>query len=126
VRWDGLRAGAGATDNTNLPSTFSKPNLEKDNDWNLKATRVEIDFHMNFNENWTGFVKVRGYYLSDVQNTYTVSSSFEDGGDDNNCKVDLHGKCASVLEVCDDNYMIDLPSAYLDYQNGPFWMRIGN
>ncbi|MDF1832703.1 MAG: DUF1302 family protein [Porticoccaceae bacterium] len=130
--WDGLRAqtaaalGAPPPVDTNLPTSFLKPNLDKDNDWNLMATRAEIDFHMNFNDNWSGFVKLRGYYLSDVQNTYTVPSSFEDGGDDNNFKVDLHGKCASVLEVCDDNFMIDLPSAYLDYQNGSFWMRIGN
>mgnify|MGYP003384183491 FL=1 len=130
--WDGLRAQTAAAlslpapPNTDLPTTFSKPNLDKDNDWNLMATRAEIDFHMTFSENWTGFVKVRGYYLSDVQNTYTVPSSFEDGGDDNNFKVDLHGECASILEICDDDYMIDLPSAYLDYQNGPLWMRIGN
>ena len=79
----------------------------------------QIDFHINFNDNWSGFVKLLGYCLSHVQNIYTVPSSFEDGGDDNNFKVDLHGKRASVLEVCDDNFMIDFPSAYLDYQNGP-------
>lgn len=124
--WDGLRAqtaaalGMPAPPNTDLPTTFSKPNLDKSNDWNLMATRAEIDFHMNFNDNWSGFVKLRGYYLSDVQNTYTLPSSFEDGGDDNNFKVDLHGKCASVLEVCDDNFMIDCRRRTLITKMVPF------
>ncbi len=128
--WDGLRfqtaSGLGIPYvDTNLPTSFTKPDLDQSNDWNMQATRAEVDFKFTINENLTGFVKVRGYFQHDVQDEYTVPKSFADGGDDNNFKVNLHGQCASILEVCDDNFMVDLPSAYLDYQNGPLWVRVG-
>lgn len=125
--WDNLRAlyTGGMAPNTDLPTTFNKPNLNQSNDWNLMATRAEVDFKMSFTPNLTGFVKARGYFQHDVQDEYTVPESFANGGDDNHFKVSHHGKCASILEVCDDNFMIDLPSAYLDYQSGPLWVRVG-
>ena len=36
------------------------PDKSVDNDWNVFATRGELDFNININENWTGFVKLRG------------------------------------------------------------------
>jgi hypothetical protein len=100
-----------------LTAPFQKQDLSMNNDWNLMATRAEVDFNINMNNNWTAFVKVRGFYQYDV---------FQDYGDPNHFEVENHGKCATSLEVCDDDYMIDLPSAYVDYQNGPLWVRVGN
>ena len=124
--WDCFTTGTCANiPGNDLPAGFVKPDLKQDNDWNLMATRAEVDFKMRFSENLTGFAKVRGYFQHDIQDEYTVPKEFRDGGDDNHFKVSNHGKCASILEVCDDNFMIDLPSLYLDYQKGPLWVRIG-
>ena len=114
--------GSGATalaarDAGLLPAFFPKEDLDKDADWNLMATRAEVDFNMKFTNNLSGFVKVRGYFTQDVMDEYEDPNHFE---------VDYHGKCAGILEVCDNDYMIDLPSAYLDYQSGPLWIRFGN
>ena len=100
-----------------LTAPFQKEDFSMNNDWNLMATRAEVDFNMTFNERWTGFVKLRGFYMYDV---------FEDFGDPNHFEVDNWGDCGTLLEICNKDYMIDLPSAYLDYQNGPLWVRIGN
>jgi hypothetical protein len=44
-------------------------------------------------------------------------SSFYDSGFDS-------GR-GSSLETNGDDYMVDIPSLYLDYNNGPLWLRIG-
>jgi hypothetical protein len=98
-------------------STLYKKDYSMNNDWNLMATRAEVDFNINFENNWTAFVKLRGYYQYDV---------YQDYGNPNYFEVEHYRKCATPLEVCNKNYMIDLPSAYLDYQNGPLWVRMGN
>ncbi|MGE0344451.1 MAG: DUF1302 family protein [Porticoccaceae bacterium] len=102
------------------PAQYQKEDFNNDERWNLMATRAEVDFNLKFNENWSGFVKVRGYYAADI---------IEEDGKANNFKTNmtgLNGDCGNRLEVCDRNYMIDLPSAYLDYNNGPLWVRVGN
>jgi hypothetical protein len=102
------------------PAQFQKEDFNNDERWNLMATRAEVDFNLKFNENWTGFVKVRGYYTADI---------IEEDGRPNNFKTNmsgLNGDCGNRLEACGRNYMIDLPSAYLDYNNGPLWVRVGN
>ena len=32
----------------------------------------------------------------------------------------------SAFEANDDDYMLDLPALYLDYNKGPLWLRVGN
>lgn len=108
--------GAGACSLGFIPPTFDKPKLDQESDWNVFATRAEVDFNITINDNWTGFVKARGYYQPDV---------FEDYGDPDLFGVDNHGDEATFLSISDKHYMMDLPSAYLDYQQGPLWIRIG-
>ncbi len=96
---------------------FFKKDYHNDERWDLMATRAEIDFNLKFDENFTGFVKVRGYYTADIIDEY---------GKPNNFEVNMSGHCGNRLEVCNRNYMIDLPSAYIDYNNGPLWIRAGN
>ena len=98
-----------------------QPNLTKtkhdnETDWNVFATRAEVDISANFTNNLTGFVKARGYYQPDV---------FDDYGDVNLFSVNNHGNEATFLSVSDDDYMVDLPSLYLDYSEGPLWVRVG-
>ena len=100
-----------------LPAQFQKKDFHKDERWDLMATRAEVDFNLKFNENFSGFVKVRGYYTADIIDEY---------GKPNNFEVNMSGHCGNRLEVCNRNYMIDLPSAYIDYNNGPLWIRAGN
>ena len=102
------------------PEQFFKEDFNNDERWNLMATRAEVDFNLKFDENWTGFVKVRGYYTADIIDEYGKPNNFETN------MSGLNGDCGNRLEACGRNYMIDLPSAYLDYNNGPLWVRVGN
>lgn len=88
-----------------------------DNEWSLLLTRAELDFEFTLSNNWNAFVKVRGIFDSKIYDDYSGTNMFE---------VPLHGDCGSAMEICGDDYMVDLPSAYLDYNNGPLWLRIGN
>lgn len=108
--------GNGACSLGFIPPTLDKPRTDHEADWNVFATRAEVDFEMSISDNLTGFAKLRGYYQPDV---------FDDYGDVDHFGVDNHGNEATVLSISDDNYMLDLPSAYLDYAQGPLWVRIG-
>jgi hypothetical protein len=101
------------------PAQFMKEDLDKDERWNLMATRAEVDFNLTFSNSLTGFVKVRGYYTADVMDEVGKPNHFEAN------MSGVNGDCGNRLEICDRNYMIDLPSAYLDYTNGPLWVRVG-
>lgn len=105
-----------------VTSTFSgleitRDGEDSDNDWGLFATRGELDFQFSISSNWDAFVKVRGFYDPAVYDDFHGTNYFE---------VPLHGDCGTALEICGENYMLDLPSAYLDYNSGPLWLRIGN
>ena len=47
-------------------------------------------------------------------------------GETNYFESPFRGDCATRLEVCGKDYMVDLPSFYFDYNSGPFWLRVGN
>ncbi len=111
---DGLSGGA--CSGGFIPPNLTKPKLDQETDWNVFATRAEVDISANFTNNLTGFVKVRGYYQPDV---------FDDYGDNNLFSVNNHGNEATFLSISDDDYMVDLPSLYLDYSKGPLWVRVG-
>ncbi|MBQ0721513.1 MAG: hypothetical protein KBT88_01200 [Gammaproteobacteria bacterium] len=110
-----LLAGVGCLNGT-LPKTLGRKDLDQEVDWNVNATRAEIDFSVYLTNNLKGFAKLRGYYQPDVFNDY---------GDNNLFSVDNHGNEATYLSVSDDDYMLDLPSLFLDYSNGPLWIRLG-
>ncbi|MBA4207992.1 MAG: hypothetical protein C0454_00505 [Parvibaculum sp.] len=89
-----------------------------DNTFNLMATRLEVDFQANFNANWNGFARLRGYYQPDIFDGYGDPEFFE---------TDLwSGGRGSFLETNGRNHMVDLPALYLDYSEGPLWLRFGN
>lgn len=100
-----------------LPPAVTRPDYAESNDWNLQATRAELDIAATFSERFTGAMKVRAYYDWGIYNDY---------GDVNFFEVPFRGDCATRLEACGDDYMIDLPSLYVDYTNGGFWARVGN
>ena len=101
-----------------LPNTFGTPitrdQPSEDTDWNLNATRVEIDFKARFNSAWEGFAKIRGVTQWGMDDEY---DHFYDSGFD--------GGKGSLMEANGEDYMLDIPSLYLDYNNGPLWLRFG-
>ncbi len=104
----------------------SRDDLSTDNDWNVFATKSELDFNFNFTNNLTGFMKIRGYYQADVFDE-VEDSAFVDGtgGKPDNFRMDNHGNEATYLSVSDDDYMLDIPALYFDYAKGPLWVRVG-
>ncbi len=101
---------------SSVQPNLTKPKLDQETDWNVFATRAEVDFDISISNNLSAFVKIRGYYQPDV---------FEDYGDTDLFSVNNHGNEATFLSVSDDDYMVDLPSLYLDYAKGPLWVRVG-
>jgi hypothetical protein len=99
-----------------FPITRPK-SFEEDNDWNLNMTRFQLDIDAKFSDSLKFVGKVRALYSYDTYDGY---------GDQNYFETPLRGDCATTLEICGDDYMVDLPSFYLDYNSGAFWARIGN
>ncbi len=105
------------------PATFQpRPASAKiNNTFNQFSTRLELNLDGRLTENWSAHVKLRGI----VDEIGRVESAFRD--------VDLyeqpyagssHG--ATPLEVAGKDWMADLPIAYVDYNHGPLWLRLGN
>ena len=104
----------------------SRDDNSTDNDWNVFATKAELDINLNLTNNLTGFIKFRGYYQPDVFDEVD-DSAFVDGtgGTPNNFSVPNHGNEATHLSISDDDYMLDIPAFYFDYAKGPLWVRVG-
>ncbi|OUS10050.1 hypothetical protein A9Q89_11950 [Gammaproteobacteria bacterium 53_120_T64] len=104
----------------------SRKDRSTNNDWNVFATKSEIDVSFNFTRNLSGFVKFRGYYQPDTFDLVDKSGFVDgDGGKPDLWGVPNHGREATHLSYSDNDYMLDIPSLYLDYAKGPLWVRIG-
>lgn len=92
---------------------------DADNWHNYFAVRAEIDVNAHFNDKWTGYAKLRAMYQPDTYDSF---------GDPNFYEVPFfNGRSSGTrLELAGKNYMLDLPAFYLDYADGPLWLRIGN
>lgn len=105
------------TTNVVTSEVITRPDFNQDNDWNLMATRMELNIGVLLSKNWNASLKLRGFFDNKVYRDFGEPNHFESG---------FWGDCGGALEICDENYMVDLPSAYLDYNSGPVWLRIGN
>lgn len=104
----------------------SRRDLATDNDWNVFATKGELDFSFHFTNNLSGFMKLRGYYQPDVFDEVDDSAFVDgEGGQPSHFRMDNHGKEATYLSVSDDDFMLDIPALYLDWAKGPWWVRVG-
>lgn len=135
--------------------TVTRPIPKCDSRVNVDAMRAELDVENRFTQDLTGRVKVRGFFNLggysefDPNNTglnattvhqpqYGILGVFHPTGTSNAWGNDYGkpnyfqtqglngGQRGSVLEVAGNDYMIDLPSLYLDYNHGPLWLRLGN
>lgn len=106
------------------PWLYGPPNVtgtrniaDADSTINWMATRVEIDTQAKFNESLKGYLKVRAIYEPEITNQPVKVNMF---------KTKYYGNNATPLEFDTNNTMIDLPAAYLDFSQGPVWLRAGN
>ena len=117
--WDqggNIYNGKEVVNSLGIPQT-RPASFEEDNDWNLNITRGQLDIDAKFSDSLKFVAKVRAIYAWDTYDSY---------GDTNYFETPLRGDCATRLEVCGEDYMIDLPSFYLDWNSGKFWLRAGN
>ena len=101
-----------------LPTTATRAARSTDNDFNLFATRLELNLDAAFSPDLKAHFTLRGYYDWNV---------YDDNGDTNFFEAPVRGgDRGSLLEINDNDYMVDLPAAYLDYSTGPLFIRAGN
>ena len=103
------------------PAEITRPgDFTESNDWNLFNTRLELDVEARITDDLRFFSKLRAVYAWDM---YDNPAGV---GDPNYFETPLHGDCGTTLEVCGEDYMVDLPSFYFDYNKGGLWIRAGN
>ena len=129
----------------NLPAhNTTRANVQaEENDWNQWATRVEIDVQGRLSENVTLYTKLRGYAENPQDDflrhyDYFGNASIANGVDHPETALfglgarrvfrntPLDGGYGSALENNGQDYMLDIPALYLDYNKGPLWLRVGN
>ncbi len=115
----------------------------QENDWNQFATRLEIDVQGRLSENVTLYTKLRGYAENPQDDflrsyDYFGKASIANGVDHPETAIFGQGSrrvfrnsplddgYGSALENNGQDYMLDIPALYLDYNSGPLWLRVGN
>lgn len=115
-------------------------------DWTQWATRLEIDVQARFTDNLSGYMKLRGYQ-DNVQHDFLRSYDLFGNNGINGVNhpetalfvlpgaptprkvfrnTPLDNGLGSYFEHNEEDYMLDLPAFYLDYNKGPLWLRAGN
>lgn len=100
------------------PAVGNRAVDRSDSPVNWLATRLEVDTEARFSDQLKGFIKLRALLTPDVYNQ-------PDGPDMFKTRY-YYGRSGTPLEVSGKNFMADLPAAYLDYSDGPVWLRAGN
>lgn len=104
-----------------VDTTLTRPaSQKKDTNLNMLATRLELNVDGKLTDNWAAHLKVRGFtdQVGKVEDAFKDKNLFEQ-----NFGASRSG---GVLGAAGKDWMLDLPIAYLDYSNGPVWLRIGN
>jgi hypothetical protein len=113
--------------------------LTDNNQFNLFATKLELDIQAKFSDEFSAYVQTRVYTAEEepfgngnVGDHFglTHSGNFYGIGGNKLAKQPLDGGWYShgrlnPLEVTTDNAMIDFPSAYVDWHHGGLWLRVG-
>ena len=101
--------------------TLTRPaELKRDNDLNMLATRFELNLDGKLSENFQAHFKLRGF----ADQVGSVEKAFKG----QNLFMQEYGAAHSggQLGIARKDWMLDLPVAYLDYNEGPLWLRFGN
>jgi hypothetical protein len=109
-----LAAGAGYSP----PGDIS---LQGDDDlnFNLFNTRVEVDVQAKINDEFSAYMKLRGYF--------DATRNFTDGNIGDHYENPFWGeRRATITEWNSPDTIVDIPAMYLDWNRGPLWVRMGN
>ena len=118
----GRMAGAGAACAAAGTCGATASSLRDDNSFNLFATRAEIDVMAQWTDEIKTFVKFRAF--SDYSDKF--NNPIGTPGGRFAADFGFYGQQAgSVLEWNSPSFMLDLPSAYIDINKGPLWVRLG-
>lgn len=116
-------------------STLTRPAAYSDKQlFNWLATRLELNLDGKFSESWKATVKLRSIFdeTAGVDGAYgnrnvggvnTGSGNLLSG---ESFSQQFGGTAGGPLAWGGRRSMVDLPAAYLDYNNGPLWIRAGN
>lgn len=103
------------------PATVNTAALAGQDDFDVTMfnTRAEIDIQARFNRNFSAYMKTRAYFWGE--------DLFTDGrvGDHFSQKGMFHGDAGNILEVSGGDLLLDIPALYVDYNDGPLWIRVG-
>lgn len=129
LNWAGNTMNGVAASNTGLgpilapgvsPTTLTRSASQtEENDFNFLATRLELDVNGQLSDNWALRAKLRAFadHTGSVEDAFDGINIFEQ---------EFDGTGGTPLESADKDWMVDLPVAYLDYSDGPVWLRMGN
>ncbi len=92
--------------------------LDGDNPFNMFNTRAELDISASLTSSLAAFVKVRVYADG--------TSAFGDGHNGDLFGNPYWGRRSTLTEFNTRNAVLDLPALYIDYHDGPLWVRLGN
>lgn len=87
--------------------------------FNLFATRAEVDIQASWTDKIKTYTKIRAFYDG--------SSSFTNAHFNDQFETQYgwrHGD-GNLLEKHSSEAVVDIPALYLDYNTGPFWVRVG-
>ena len=131
----------GALPQTNLPllpqptinDTAVRNGIPADNDFNFTQVRMENTIQLRFNSNWSSTIKLRGIFDAAAYEEFDPEDVNSEAvgylyGEPNYFEYDDFetGGVQNRLEWAGEDYMIDIPTAYIDYQDGPLLIRAGN
>ncbi|WP_207779246.1 DUF1302 family protein [Zavarzinia aquatilis] len=101
-----------------IGNSVTRPTRSAENDFNLFASRLEVNLDAVFDPSLKFHATLRGYYDWNV---------YDDNGDTSFFETPVRGgERGTLLEVSGKDYMVDLPAAYVDYSTGPLFFRLGN
>lgn len=116
-----------------LTDSATRNGEQANNDFNFTQVRLENTLQLRFSDNWSATAKIRGIFDAAQYDEFDPSSVNSNAagflyGEPNYFEYDDYktGGEQNRLEVAGDNYMVDFPSLYVDYQNGPILVRAGN
>ena len=92
--------------------------IAEDSSINLFNTRLEFDTQANnITDRINGFMKLRVYFNG--------TSNFNDEIVGDHFQENFYGNRGGLLEMNSNDFMIDIPALYFDYNKGPLWIRVG-
>ena len=94
---------------------------------------MENTIQLRFNSNWSSTIKLRGIFDAAAYEEFDPEDVNSEAvgylyGEPNYFEYDDFetGGVQNRLEWAGEDYMIDIPTAYIDYQDGPLLIRAGN